>query len=159
MKKRITFTWDAVVDMPDCFNETIKDSLGYQYALKTAWEAVQMESGKVLNAVLVLDNEKPASSLLRVHSQFFPDSQVTTISQSGKVLVDHGKGLTVDLWAQACEKPHLAELGHSDGDDCDHVGLEFDGDTLVGYDGCFELPKEVIITVKAAGYKVSEDLE
>lgn len=32
--------------------------------------------------------------------------------------------------------------------------LEFEGRTLTGYDGCFELPKEVIVAVAEFGYKI-----
>ena len=41
----------------------------------------------------------------------------------------------------------------------EHIGLWFDGKTLVDYDGVFELPKEAIKLIRKSGYSVPKHFE
>lgn len=43
-----------------------------------------------------------------------------------------------------------------DGETYFEGSLEFDEQMLVGYDGCYELPQEVIMAVKELGYSIDE---
>lgn len=42
-------------------------------------------------------------------------------------------------------------------DEVYHIGLIFEGTTLVDYDGLYDLPKEAIALVRQAGFIVPED--
>jgi hypothetical protein len=41
----------------------------------------------------------------------------------------------------------------------DYAGLWFEGNKLVDYDGCFELTKNCITTIRGCGYKVPSEFE
>lgn len=53
--------------------------------------------------------------------------------------------------------PRMAEMSY--GQDTDHIGLWFEGNTLVDYDGLpGELPEEVIFMLKDMGYDIGEGI-
>lgn len=85
--------------------------------------------------------------------RFFPKSTISTVHQSGQVLTEPHQGVTVEIhWRDGEETPCSAEV--SGGDEYAECGLEFNGKTLVGYDGVFDLPQEVIETLKDQGFSI-----
>ena len=43
-------------------------------------------------------------------------------------------------------------------DETVEIGLEFEGKTLVDYDGVFSLPKEAVKLIRQCGYRVPRDM-
>lgn len=89
-------------------------------------------------------------------SRFFPASTIGTVDQNGIDLTNRSYGVHVDLHSHAGCPPHSAEVYN---DDCSlyaDIGLEFDGNSLVGYDGCFDIPAEVLTMLNDMGFNTSE---
>jgi len=42
-------------------------------------------------------------------------------------------------------------------EDVEHIGVWFEGNELIDYDGVFSLPKEAVKLIRKCGYRVSED--
>ena len=65
----------------------------------------------------------------------------------------------MELFTDNNGKPHLIEWYVPKLDELEHIGIFFEGKTLVDYDGVFELPKEAIKLIRKAGYKVPKHFE
>lgn len=91
---------------------------------------------------------------MNTKTQFFPNSEISTVLQNGRIITEPHKGVNVQLHYRDGETtPCSAEI--YGGNEYAEIGLEFEGKTLVGYDGCFELPKEIETMVRAEGFEVS----
>ena len=85
----------------------------------------------------------------------FPKSTIGTVSQNGVDQSARHTGVTVELhWREEETVPCSAEV-HGGGHYAD-IGLEWDGNTLTGYDGVFELPAEVKSLLLELGFTTSE---
>ena len=72
-----------------------------------------------------------------------------------KVNEQGGHEYTFDNGAWVCITPGEGTWEYQKGDDEDTYisgGYVVDGCTVIDYDGCFELPKEVAIALTAKGY-------
>jgi hypothetical protein len=85
-------------------------------------------------------------------TSFKHESVMQVVSQSGLVLDEARKGLTVDLHQNGDKPPHCAEIYSNDQSIYAEIGLRWEGNALCDYDGVFELPKEVIEDLKSMGY-------
>jgi len=78
---------------------------------------------------------------------------------NGYINIPQGvKKSTMELFTNENGTPTMIEWIVNDGEFIEHIGLWFDGKTLVDYDGVFELPKEAIKLIRKAGYKVPKDI-
>jgi|TARA_R110000851_G_scaffold315600_1_gene478228 hypothetical protein len=70
---------------------------------------------------------------------------------------------TMELWQDGDKAPTGIEwcVHDIEGDLVEHadIGLEFDGKSLEGYDGVFELPIEAIKLIRKSGYSVPRHFE
>jgi hypothetical protein len=87
-----------------------------------------------------------------------------TFQSKDQVVLEHQTGSTAHL-ATGCEvelfanddtapRPEFAELRWAD--DAEHFGLEWDGNTLTGFDGGFYLPNAVADALLALGLIVDK---
>lgn len=91
---------------------------------------------------------------MKTKKKFFPTSEISTVHQNGNVLTTPHKGVTVELHYRDGEQtPCSAEI--YGGEEYADISLEFKGNTLVGYDGCFDLPKEIENMVREEGFEVN----
>lgn len=84
------------------------------------------------------------------------------VSQGGSVLEVAPKGVTVELFVkEGANTPHGCEIYSDDESIYAEMGLWWEGNALCDYDGCFELPLEVLSLLKENGLDVSyaEDTE
>jgi hypothetical protein len=88
----------------------------------------------------------------------FPASLINTVHQSGLNLTPSKRGVNVAIHAKPNEAPHSAEVYSDDCEEYADLGLEFEGETLTGYDGAFDIPSEVLSALRMMGYEISEDL-
>ena len=65
---------------------------------------------------------------------------------------------TMDLYIHDGCKSGLIEWTYENEDDdgVEHIGLWFDGKTVTGYDGVFELPQEAIQLLEENGYDCTD---
>jgi hypothetical protein len=87
-------------------------------------------------------------------TRHFPNSTACLVHQTGTVLTTPSNGVSITLHWREGEAPCSAEL--VSGDHYADIGLEFEGKRLVGYDGVFACPLEVLTMLQDAGYDVSE---
>lgn len=73
--------------------------------------------------------------------------------------LSEGTESTMELWADNQGAPMSIEWNVPELDFYAEIGLEFDGQELVDYDGVFELPKEAIKLIRKAGYTVPKHFE
>lgn len=64
-------------------------------------------------------------------------------------------GAVLTFYSRDGRPPHGAELASNDGRLSVEIGLEWDGNTLTGYDGVFELPAEVEGELRKLGFQIS----
>lgn len=99
---------------------------------------------------------------IKIASKDFPKSSIGQISQNGVDLIPREMGVTVDIFShEENGVPYSAEVYATDDSEYAEdyyadLGLTFEGNKLVDYDGCFELPNEVIEMLKSMGYDTSE---
>lgn len=85
----------------------------------------------------------------------FPKSVVNTVHQSGAVIDEHGQGLELHFHSREGEtKPCMVELISDDNTGYAEIGLIWDENTLVDYDGVFEIPEEVESSLREMGFDV-----
>lgn len=86
----------------------------------------------------------------------FPNSTIGMVHQTGQSLGERHQGLTVSLQPpeDASHANGCAEV--YGGDYYAEIGLTFEGNKLVDYDGVFELPSEVVTMLKELHFDVSE---
>lgn len=88
----------------------------------------------------------------------FPGA-VNTVHQTGQAVTDPRDGVNVKLHtAEGAETPHSAEVYSDDAKEYADMGLEWEGRTLTGYDGAFDIPREIITALEFLGFKISDDL-
>lgn len=83
---------------------------------------------------------------MKTEKRDFPNSTIGVVCQTGTELSNRDKGVTVELhWHRGQKWPHSAEVYSTDpnGDHYVDIGLSWDGNKLVDYDGVFDLPEEV----------------
>lgn len=81
------------------------------------------------------------------------------------ICIDNGyvnKGIgkyecTMELFTDDNGTPTMIEWDIPEMEHTEHIGLEFSGIHLEGYDGVFELPSQAVQLIKKAGYKVGDD--
>ena len=82
----------------------------------------------------------------------FPDSGARRVHQTGEVLSETSKGLTVNLYQRKGKPaPHSFEFFTDDEEQYAEGGLWFQNTKITEYDGVFSLPKEVIAMLKFLG--------
>lgn len=95
---------------------------------------------------------------------------VNTISQTGAHLSPMREGVNVDLIypiladGRPAPVPRCAEVYSDDQHEYAEIGLMFGGEDgapiqLEDYDGCFSLPREVIVALEFDGFTVGEDFK
>lgn len=67
----------------------------------------------------------------------------------------HQAGAVLTFYSRDGQPPHTAELVSNDGRLSAEIGLEWEGNTLTGYDGVFELPAEVEVNLRKLGFLIS----
>ncbi len=82
----------------------------------------------------------------------FADSRINTVHQDGTALTDSQDGVNVTITLRD-GVPVCADVHSDDCSEYAELGLEMEGKKLVGYDGCFELPNEVIELLVAHGFE------
>lgn len=100
----------------------------------------------------------------KIHFHF--PGAVNTVHQTGQALTAPSPGVNVDLMFADPDDtiPGGAEVYSDDQVEYAEIGLEWDQPEagkyqLTGYDGVFELPREVIIAVEYIGLRVAADLK
>lgn len=87
----------------------------------------------------------------------FPGETITQ-HQTGQTL-SNAEGCNVVLhWQAGAITPHSAELFSDDESEYADLGLEWDGKTLSGYDGAFDLPPPIVAALHFEGFQVGPDL-
>jgi len=79
-----------------------------------------------------------------------------------EVFVDNGysnrslgkKTSEMELFRDSNNKPSFIEWIVNGGEYVEGIGLVFEGKTLVDYDGVFDLPKEAVLLIRKAGFRV-----
>lgn len=66
---------------------------------------------------------------------------------------------TMELFKDDKGVPSMIEWDVPDLEETEHIGLWFEGKSLIDYDGVFELPLEAIKLIRKAGYSVPRDFE
>ena len=89
----------------------------------------------------------------------FPHSVIRVVHQTGTALTKKERGVTVEIHHIDNWPPVLAIVRGELVDHYAEIGLEWDGETLAGYDGVFELPREVLAVLDEMGYNVSRILD
>lgn len=91
---------------------------------------------------------------------------VNTVHQTGQQLTPDAAGVNVDIvfTDRRPAAPACAEVYSDNQEEYAEIGLEWGGEdggaiVLEGYDGVFELPREVIIALEYLGFKVADDLK
>jgi len=88
------------------------------------------------------------------------EGSLNTVSQTGAALSNPSPGINITLhFHSAYVPPHSAEVFSDDATEYADLGLEWDGKTLEGYDGAFELPAEVITFLKDEGFTMGYGIE
>ena len=64
---------------------------------------------------------------------------------------------TMELFTNENGTPTMIEWDVDALGQLEHIGLFFDGRTLIDYDGVFELPKQAIKLIRKSGYRVPRD--
>lgn len=81
-----------------------------------------------------------------------------TQNQAGHVM-HSADGCNVVLhWQEGATMPHCAELFSDDESEYADIGLEWEGETLSGYDGAFNLPAPIVAALMFEGFAVSPDV-
>lgn len=80
------------------------------------------------------------------------DGFTSTVHQTG-ALISQSKGINVVLHLKN-NMPYSAEVFSDDCEEYAALGLEMEGTELVGYDGCFEIPREVCMLLQENGFTV-----
>jgi hypothetical protein len=87
------------------------------------------------------------------HKAYFPASGAYAVHQTGEVLSNFSKGLTVELTQRVGKSaPHAFEFYSDSQTMYAEGGLWFDDLDLSDYDGVFSLPKEVCAMLRALGF-------
>jgi hypothetical protein len=87
----------------------------------------------------------------------FPQGEVSIVHQNGSKLTPFSKGMEIILHTREGEyAPCCAEL--ISGDHYAEIGLWFEGNQLVDFDGIFWLPHELGGLLVCSGYLVSNEL-
>lgn len=87
----------------------------------------------------------------------FPHSSIGTVSQNGTDMAERHTGLEVTIhFGRRDAMATCAEV--YGGDHHAEIGLEWDGETLTGYDGAFDIPIEAVACLERLGYQVSPDV-
>lgn len=98
--------------------------------------------------------------MVKVKEQKFTDSTIGLVTAGGTALNEREKGVTVILWKRENElKPCLAEVFSTNGENENNhaeIGLTFEGNNLIDYDGVYECPNEVLTMLRDAGYNTEE---
>lgn len=89
-------------------------------------------------------------------TRFFPASEICQVNQTGaRSETELGVSVTLHYNPASPLRPVCAEVYgksyHAE------VGLEWNGNTLTGYDGVFEIPAEVVTMLKDNGHKIDLD--
>jgi hypothetical protein len=88
--------------------------------------------------------------------RLFPKSQVTLVHQNGVEISDPTNGVEIVIYTRENDtRPCCAEI--ISGEHYAEIGLEFQGNQLVDYDGVFFLPRELGLMLKEAGYIVADE--
>jgi hypothetical protein len=102
------------------------------------------------------ETAKVGNSEYTKFSCHFPESGANTVHQSGRALSKWSKGLTVNIYQRkGAPAPHSFEFYSDNEYEYAEGGLWFEstnnGTKLTDYDGVFNLPKEVVVMLKALG--------
>jgi hypothetical protein len=82
--------------------------------------------------------------------------ETITITKREDSLSDHQFWFSNGIWVSINEKGSYYEWENECNNDYIDGELEIEDNCLEGYDGCFELPQEVILACKDLGMKISK---
>ena len=86
----------------------------------------------------------------------FPNSETVLLGQDGALVSEPSKGIQVILHTREGETdPCCVEV--ISGDHYAEIGLTFEAKKLTDYDGVFNLPREVGVMLRNAGYIVPRE--
>ena len=88
----------------------------------------------------------------------FPETFINTVDANGFFKTPLKKGVTICLWSRN-GIPVCAEVGadyHNDDDEYAEIGLTVENGELVGYDGVYFIPTDVLDILEKKGIQVSE---
>lgn len=87
-------------------------------------------------------------------TKHFPASTIGIVSQTGAAQSDREQGVTVELHLDN-GSPTMAEAYSPSQEHYAAIGLEMNGKDLVGYDGVFEIPGEVLDVLRENGFSIN----
>lgn len=91
----------------------------------------------------------------KISRYYFPFTEVTSVHQDGSE-ASVNRGLEVELYTRDNESaPCVAGLASEDYDA--EIGFTFEGKTLIGFDGAFELPRELALLLRRLGYVIAKE--
>lgn len=91
---------------------------------------------------------------MKTITKTFTESRARVVHQSGAVLDMDSAPVTIHLHTRDGETtPCCAEL--EAGELYAEIGLEFEGNTLTGYDGVFDCPEEVLSMIRELGFTIN----